>query len=102
VLRGEVRPGTARSRYYFEYGMTKRYGRRTPRGHAAAGGKTISVRARVRGLRSNTTYHYRLVAENYSGQTTFARDRSFHTSSSAACGASPVARPPHTPWGFTG
>jgi hypothetical protein len=101
VLHGEVRPGTARSRHYFEYGRTKRYGRRTPRGHEAANGKTISVRARVSGLRAGTTYHYRLVAESYSGQTTFARDRSFHTSTSAACGASP-ARPPHTPWGFTG
>src|SRR4051812_45045382 len=77
-LRGTVNPKGAATTYYFEYGVTRRYGSRTPDANAGKGTKNVNAVGDVGGLRPATTYHYRLVASNPSGVTSGA-DRAFTT-----------------------
>jgi hypothetical protein len=100
-LAGRVRPGAAGSRYYFQYGTTKHYGRRTASGHLAAGVKLVTVRRQARNLRAGTKYHYRVVSVGLGGRKTVGADRSFRTLDRDACRTNP-ARPPVTTRGFTG
>jgi hypothetical protein len=78
TLTGQVNPGGESTRYYFEYGRTRRYGSRTPDASAGSGTAARRVATRLTGLRPNTTYHYRIVALNPSGVTSGA-DRTFRT-----------------------
>lgn len=50
----------ATSKYWFEYGTTTAYGSKTP--VKAPGGEAIAET--ISGLKANTLYHYRFVAEN--------------------------------------
>src|SRR3954452_19534925 len=68
-VRGTVNPKGAATTYYFEYGLTRRYGSRTPDTKAGKGTKNVNAVADIGGLKANTTYHYRLVASNPSGVT---------------------------------
>jgi hypothetical protein len=68
-LHGTVNPKGAATTYYFEYGLTRRYGSRTPDTNAGKGTKNVNAVADIGGLKANTTYHYRLVASNPSGVT---------------------------------
>jgi hypothetical protein len=77
-LHGTVNPKGLPTSYYFEYGLTRRYGSRTPDTSAGRGTKNVNAAANVGGLRSNTTYHYRLVASNPDGVTS-GSDRAFTT-----------------------
>jgi hypothetical protein len=77
-LRGAVNPKSRPTTYYFEYGLTRRYGSRTPDANAGRGAKSANVAAAVGGLQANTTYHYRLVASNPDGVTS-GSDRAFTT-----------------------
>jgi len=99
-LAGLVRPGSTRSTYYFQFGTTKRYGHHTTHHGAAAGRRALRVRAQVRGLHSNTTYHYRIVSVGPGGRKTYGIDTTFRTRARPAR-RSP-ARAPITNGGFTG
>ena len=87
---GGVNPNGATTRYYFRYGKTRNYGRRTPRRSAGSGRKTVKATGTVGGLRSGTRYHYRLVAVSVLG-TRRGLDRTCRTASQ---------RPPVTFTGF--
>jgi Ice-binding-like len=101
-LRGRVRPGTAASTYYFQFGTTTSYGRQTRSGRAAANARPFTARATARRLRPATTYHYRIVGVS-GGQRTFGADRTFRTRSREACSPTRPARPPrNSPPGLTG
>jgi hypothetical protein len=100
-LEGRVRRGTVASSYYFQFGRTERYGRRTSNGHLASNTRATRVHAHARGLRPNTTYHYRIVGVTAGGQRSNGSDATFRTRSRSACDLRP-ARPPRTPRGFTG
>jgi hypothetical protein len=81
TLSGTVDPFGIQGSYHFEYGTTDAYGSREPTGvdgviGAPAG--PVTVRAGLKGLTPNTTYHYRLVGVNAVG-TTFGPDREFTT-----------------------
>jgi hypothetical protein len=58
--------------YHFDYGTSSSYGLQTPSQPVAAG--QVAVQADLTGLTTDTTYHYRLVADNGTGA-----DRTFHT-----------------------
>lgn len=75
---GAVNANGLRTRYFFDYGTSKKYGARTPRQNAGAGATPRAATAGIAGLRSNTTYHYRLVAVNAKG-TARGANRSFKT-----------------------
>jgi hypothetical protein len=77
-LHGTVNPKGLATTYYFEYGLNRRYGSRTPDTNAGKGTKNVNAVANVGGLKANTTYHYRLVASNPDGVTSGA-DRAFTT-----------------------
>ena len=100
-LAARIRAGAAASRYYFQYGTTRRYGRKTASGHLAPGARLVTVHARARHLRAGTTYHYRIVSVGSGGRKTYGADRKFRTLERDACRSNP-ARTPKTPRGFTG
>jgi hypothetical protein len=79
TLGGTVNPEGAETKYYFEYGTTTSYGTSTP--ETSAGGEVGNVNASriVSGLKSATTYHFRLVAVNRAG-TVHGEDKIFSTS----------------------
>jgi hypothetical protein len=76
--------------YYFQYGTTKSYGKRTSSGTVGSCPPGVtnplyctvpaskSVSALIRGLSPNVSYHYRLVATNPDG-TSYGADKSFTT-----------------------
>jgi hypothetical protein len=81
VLNGSVNPrGTATS-YYLEYGATTAYGSTVPISPKAvgSGSSAVKVSESVSGLTGNTTYHFRVVAENASGGITKGSAITFKT-----------------------
>ncbi len=96
TLSGTVTPNGAATTYDFEYGTTTGYGSQTPSRYAGAGSTAVSVTARLFGLSSGQTYHFRLVATSSSG-TTDGADQTFVTASAPAPtvvtgGATAIAR----------
>jgi uncharacterized protein YegL len=86
VLNGTVNPNGSETTVYFEYGRDTSYGWRT--GDANAGSGTLSVPVMstpVTGLLPNTTYHFRLVANNSNGNSN-GQDQTFTTSPSNSNG----------------
>jgi hypothetical protein len=77
TVKGTVNPHGSSTSYYFEYGTDTSYGTTTTPGSAGAGSTGVSGSAGVTGLAGSTTYHYRLVATNASGSTTYGSDRTF-------------------------
>jgi hypothetical protein len=71
---GTINPGGAATSYFFEYGPTITYGKRTTPGQLPAGTAKVKIGQAVTGLL--TGYHYRLVASNTSG-TVHGKDRTF-------------------------
>jgi hypothetical protein len=78
TLAGSVNPNGHVTSWYFQYGKTTKYGRRTTAVDAGSGTKRVPVSAGVSGLTSNTTWHFRLVAINSAG-TTVGVDHKFKT-----------------------
>ncbi len=102
LLVGRVRPGAVASRWFFQFGTSRRYGRQTTVGHLRSGSRGVAVNARARGLQPSTRYHYRLVSVRPGGQRTHGGDRSFNTNELRACRTPALARPPSAPPAFTG
>ncbi|HEY8082619.1 MAG TPA: S8 family serine peptidase [Solirubrobacterales bacterium] len=78
TLRGSVNPGGKSTTYYFEYGESESYGSKTATKSAGSGTSDVEVSEPITGLEKNTTYHYRLVAENQTG-TANGEDKTFTT-----------------------
>lgn len=74
TLTGTIRTNGYRVRYYFQYGNTTRYGHRTATRSLRGSHSASHVSAKIKGLRSGRTYHYRLVAV-YSGRRAVGADR---------------------------
>jgi hypothetical protein len=77
-LTGSVNPNGLATTWYFEYGTTASYGTKTAVKSAGSGTKAAGASAPLSGLKSATTYHYRLVATNSAG-TSAGADRTFST-----------------------
>ena len=78
TLNGRVNPHGAPTAFYFQFGRTARYGRRTSTGDAGSRNSSRAVSAPLAGLSPNTTYHYRVVAFNSRGSAQ-GGDRKFKT-----------------------
>lgn len=78
TLAGLVDPNRLETKYWFEWGTTTAYGKRTPVTSAGADNYGRTRKFTVTGLARATTYHYRIVATNSAG-TSVAVDRSFRT-----------------------
>jgi len=78
TLNGVINPQGSATTYYFQYGRTKHYTRRTRVRNAGAGLVGRRVAALVKRLKPGKTYHFRVVALSASGKT-FGADRKFKT-----------------------
>jgi hypothetical protein len=78
TLHGTVDPRGQETNAYFQYGLTKKYGKKTPPGSVGAGVGAVAVAAGVGGLQSNKTYHFRVVGTSKGG-THFGADKTFKT-----------------------
>ncbi len=82
TLTGTLAPNGFDAHYYFQWGPTSAYGNTSPEApgtDAGSGTGSVAAKAELSGLTPNSTYHYRLIAENSFG-TTFGQDKSFITS----------------------
>lgn len=79
-LAARVNPNGSATTYRFEWGATLPYKNQVPLPEATvgAGGETRGVIQKIEGLLPNTTYHYRIVAENSVGVSASA-DHTFTT-----------------------
>jgi hypothetical protein len=75
---GTVNPNGRSTSWYFEYGTSTRYGKRTSSRSAGSGTANVQVSGTLTGLSPGRTYHYRLVATS-SGGTGRGRDGVFTT-----------------------
>ena len=78
LVQGTLNARNAATTYWFEYGSTAAYGSETGELPLDGGVKAVPVYGNIFGLSSQTTYHFRLVAQNDFG-TTYGADRSFTT-----------------------
>ena len=80
TLSGTVNPEGQETTYRLEYGLTTSYGSEAPAGSEAigSGADELEVSQTVTGLEPDTTYHFRLVADNETGETP-GEDQSFTT-----------------------
>jgi len=71
TLRGTVNPVGAQTTYWFEYSANPGFGqgtlKTTSQGSAGAGADTLSIETAVSSLASQTTYYYRMAAQNAGG-----------------------------------
>ena len=86
-LQGTVDPNNEPTNWYFEYGTTTGYGSRIVDQGPLTGGTGQQVSFDIGGLAPGTTYHFRIVAVNASGNRT-GRDRQFTTPASVSLTAS--------------
>jgi hypothetical protein len=78
TVSGTVNPNKETTTYHFEYGPTTAYGTSTPDAGPVSGNGGKSASADLTQLAPSTTYHYRLVAANGSGNAQGA-DMTFTT-----------------------
>jgi hypothetical protein len=78
TLNGTVNPNGINTTYYFQWGTTTGYGNTTSSQSAGNGLSNVAVSANITRLIPNTTYHYRVVATNWTG-TTNGSDKTFKT-----------------------
>jgi hypothetical protein len=95
TLNGTVDPRGAATSAYFQYGLTNKYGKRTPAQDAGLNPGTVPIAAAIGGLQSAKTYHFRVVAENKDGKK-FGADQTFKT---LAPTTTPVFSPNPAPYG---
>jgi phosphodiesterase/alkaline phosphatase D-like protein len=70
ILRGTVNPTDLETQYWFEYSTSANFTsgtKTTPHKTLAAAAITLSAEASVTGLKTNTTYYYRMVAQSSAG-----------------------------------
>lgn len=89
TLHGTADPRGIASSAYFQYGTTKSYGKKTAVQSAGVAPGAVPLSAGVTALKSSTTYHFRIVAENKDGKVN-GPDRTFKT-------AAPTTTPVFTP-----
>ena len=101
-LNALVTPNGQPTTFRFEYGRTTAYGSTTGAAGAGSGSVQRVVSAAIGGLQPATTYHFRVIASNPSGDV-IGVDRTFRTAepspgfyrSYVACGLAKTASPSH-------
>ncbi len=79
TLHGRVNPNGGPTKFYFQYGKTKHYGKKTAVEQAGQGTTREKEHAAIKGLKPSTTYHFRIVAKNAAAKSK-GRDHTFTTS----------------------
>ena len=78
-INGRVTPLGTATTYRFEYGTDQSYGQSTAVSPAGSGQLTELVAEELTGLSPDTTYHYRLIADNGVGSPATGDDMTFTT-----------------------
>lgn len=81
VLNGSINPDNADTKFWFEFGLTQSFGKKTSVEPAGSGNSWQLVTGNISGLESGRTYYYRVVAQNSFG-TALGDTRNFNTSNS--------------------
>jgi hypothetical protein len=76
TLTGTVNPSSRATTWYFEYGTSTSYGKKTTTQSAGSGTSPVPVSAQITGLTTGHTYHFRVVATSDAG-TSRGSDRTF-------------------------
>jgi hypothetical protein len=80
TLNGEINPNGSATRYYFQYGTEETYGSKTAEVEDGSGSEEHAVTpATIGSLAENTMYHFRIVATNAIGATSYGKDFTFTT-----------------------
>jgi hypothetical protein len=79
TLHGRVDPNGQATAAWFQYGTTKSYGKRTASQSAGLAKGQVPIAQGITGLKSNTTYHFRIVGESKDGRKN-GPDKTFKTS----------------------
>lgn len=79
TLNGSVNPNGAASGGFFQWGTSTSYGNTTLSQVLNSGTTSVAITADLTGLTAGTTYHFRVVATNANGGTSFGNDQSFTT-----------------------
>lgn len=91
TLNGTVNANNAATTVTFEYGPTTSYGSSVTAAQSPVSGTSeTTVSAAITGLQPNTTYHFRVVANNTAG-TTNGDDQTFTTTAAAPTAATGAA-----------
>ncbi|MGA8746024.1 MAG: hypothetical protein WB507_09180, partial [Solirubrobacterales bacterium] len=79
-LNASVNPKGSDTHYQFEYGETESYGTKIPvtAEDVGSGASAVAVSKTLQGLKRNTNFHYRVVAESGAG-TVHGTDQQFNT-----------------------
>jgi phosphodiesterase/alkaline phosphatase D-like protein len=83
VLRATVNPDNCATTYWFQYGLTTRYGKATTRQLAGSGALAVPASISIGGLTPGTVYHFRILAKS-SGGIRHGADQVFRTASPPA------------------
>jgi sugar lactone lactonase YvrE len=79
-LNASINPeGPQATKYHFEYGESEAYGQSTAQTALTPGFEDQAASAQIAGLQPDTTYHFRVVAENALAQTATGPDQTFTT-----------------------
>jgi hypothetical protein len=78
TLHGTVNPNGSATGYYFQYGRSRAYGKRSSSRSAGADTTTHAQFVTISGLLPGRTYHFRIVAHNKAG-TSYGADQKFST-----------------------
>jgi len=84
TVTGTVNPQGRPTTYYFEFGETTNYGQQTSPQSAGQGATPVTVQAALSNLRTDATYHYRVVAVGPDNAIATGEDRTFTTGGSAS------------------
>jgi hypothetical protein len=79
TLNGTVNPNGVETGALFQWGSTTSYGNLTDSQIIGSGTDNINISVNLNELSSDTTYHFRIVATNSAGGTTFGEDQDFTT-----------------------
>ncbi|MCX7615921.1 MAG: fibronectin type III domain-containing protein, partial [Patescibacteria group bacterium] len=85
TLNGQVNPNNTATSYWFEYGTTTNLGNTTASQSAGSGNSSLNVSQALSNLSPNTTYYFRIVAQNQNG-TTYGSILSFTTTTGGGGG----------------
>ncbi|TSC68862.1 MAG: fibronectin type III domain-containing protein [Parcubacteria group bacterium Gr01-1014_56] len=93
VVSGTVTPNGAFTNYWYEFGTTASLGNKTSNQSVGSGYIPIPAPAYITGLAKDTTYYFRLVAENQFG-TIAGSQQTFHTTvgTPAPVGSAPTTK----------
>ncbi|HWF24193.1 MAG TPA: choice-of-anchor Q domain-containing protein, partial [Solirubrobacteraceae bacterium] len=92
-VNAAINPEGVATTYYFQYGTSTSYANKSAAANLPVGSTGVLVSALLSNLRSNTTYHYRIVATNVNG-TSQGTDATLKTGRRSIAGL-PVTTSPH-------